>query len=298
MQTFIISFVCSVLLTIVACVVPTRLKNSGKLLIIAIAFLLTNILFLLESLELGMIKSSAIIVLLFLLITFLLNRKFASSFYHSRTEDNEYISQFSAKDMQKEQNEIFENKKYRSNYFRNLQKDNLIALNKEGHTKKDVLKEESIDLQTSSISPVNELLLEKNEIVTESVKQEKWNGINIQEENVEEDFLNLDIHSKHKGEKEWASEIEFAFNDKKIIQRENSIETLLEESFDYDRKEEDSEKGRMSDAGNSLISTMEEKEIEKKINDAKIWLGEEPAHNLELFLADMEDLNRKIEKEK
>jgi len=297
-QTFIISFVCSVLLTIVACVVPTRLKNSGKLLIIAIAFLLTNILFLLESLELGMIKSSAIIVLLFLLITFLLNRKFASSFYHSRSADNEYISQFSAKDMQKEQTEIFENTKYRSNYFRNLQEDDLIALNKKGHAKKDVLKEESIDWKTGSISSVNEFLMEKNEIVMGPVEQEKWNGMNLQEENMEEHFVELDIQSKHKGENKWTSEIEFTFNEEKIIQRETSVETLLEQSFDYDRKEEVSEKETMIYARNSLISKMEENELEKKINDEKSWLEEEPAQNLELFLANMEDLNRKIEEEK
>lgn len=315
MQTFIISFLCSVLLAIVACAIPTRLKNGGKLFIIAIAFLITNILFLLTTLEFGILKSGAILLVLFLLTTFLLNRKFSDEFYHSASENNEYISQFSAKDMQKEQSDSFVDKKYRSQYFRSLKED----IKEEGHFAKGDQKEENIDWQNNSTSfATDEFLINlEDELINEPLKQEEGKIEIIQEQNNEEDFQKWDVGGIYLG-KDWASELESTFNDDKIIQRETSVETLIDESLDYQVKERDNVAGdflqvdyfhiprnEANELGEGFIHTKHSSETninnplnDDPINNSRIVTDNKTDYRLELFLADMEeDPDKVIEKE-
>lgn len=209
MQVLLISIVCLLIITLVFVIFPSSMTIKGRLMIVIFAFVLSNIGLAIQYLYENFILSLGSLMLLVLLLPLFLKKN--SPFFFKEEIHSEYITTFTAKDMNK--------------YKAGLDEDEEIII-----TAKSEPSLEKEDNKTSN--PIE--AIEEEKIDSQVDFPEKWNegsedliilqeteGLTKQDEAKEWSYAKFDPIESPPKEDYWKND--------NVVVRENSIEAFLEE---------------------------------------------------------------------
>ncbi|WP_400242653.1 hypothetical protein AB3U99_16590 [Niallia sp. JL1B1071] len=224
MQVLLISIVCLLIITLIFVVFPSSMTIKGRLAVVAVAFVLSNIGFALQYLYESFMISLGSLLLLVLMLPLFMQK--SSRYFFKEEMHSEYITTFTAKDMNKQNIELEENNQLINDKSKPSLK------NEDKITSNSIVEK----VEQEELKPIQEedfpLIKEEAGSKVMSVPEETEN-VNRQEK--VSDWVNatLDTAESHPKEDYWKND--------NVIVRENSIEAFLEEinaNKDNDKEED------------------------------------------------------------
>ncbi|WP_312098073.1 hypothetical protein [Niallia sp.] len=215
MQVLLISIVCLLIITLIFVIFPSSMTIKGRITIVLVAFVLSNIGFAIQYLYKSFMLSFGGLLLLVLLLPLFMQK--SSRFFFKEEIHSEYITMFTAKDMNKEKMELEEENELR------------FSAEKENSIEDDEVK------STSNLMEKAEETLPNQDFIKTSAKEnmdaEEAKNLNKQAERNDWSYTPLDTTASVVTEDYWKND--------NVVVRENSIESFLEGLNVNEDKEED-----------------------------------------------------------
>lgn len=214
MQVLLISIVCLLIITLIFIVLPSNMTFKGRLTVVGIAFVLSNIGFAVQYLYESLLISLGSLFLLVLIMPLLMKR--SSRFFFKEEIHSEYITTYTAKDMNKQKAELDEDKeRIFTDKSKPLveNKDNIISNPIEEVEEVKMDKEGEVSLEKWNESSEDIIILDEKEEFNKPEEVKVWSNVIF-------DSLEESPGSPPK-EDYWKND--------NVVLRENSIEAFLEE---------------------------------------------------------------------
>lgn len=231
MQVLLISIACLLIITLIFVVFPSSMTVKGRLLVVILAFILSNIGFAIQYLYENLMLSLGSILLLVLLLPLFMQKR--SRFFFKEEIHSEYITTFTAKDMNmNKQNEELEEVKEISNNKSDSSlenEDNVASNSMEGAEEIKMDQEEDFPLKKWNQSSENIIILDDKKDFNKQEEVKEWSYVKL-------DSVEESLESPPK-EDYWQND--------NVFLRGNSIEAFLEEI--HANKDNEEEEGRIEE---------------------------------------------------
>ncbi|WP_449598640.1 hypothetical protein [Niallia sp. Marseille-Q9988] len=223
MQVLLISIVCLLIITIIFVVFPSSMTIKGRFVVVVVAFVLSNIGLAVQYLYENYMISLGSLLLLVLMLPLLMQK--SARFFFKEEIHSEYITTYTAKDMNKQNIELEEELL--------IMDKGKPALKKEGKITSNTIVEEVEQAERKPIKEVEFPPIKVDNNSSVMVSSEETENVKKQEEEKDWVYATLNTTEAHPKEDYWKND--------NVMVRENSIEAFLEElnaNKDNDKEEE------------------------------------------------------------
>jgi hypothetical protein len=220
MQVLLISIVCLFIITLVFVVFPSSMTIKGRLIIVIFAFVLSNIGLAIQYLYENFLLSLGSLLLLVLLLPLFMQKR--SLFFFKEEIHSEYITTFTAKDMNKPKAELDEDEEiiFTEKSEPSLEKEDNETFNPIEAVEEEIDPEVDFPLEKKNEGSEDIVILQETENLPKQDDVKEWSYAKVEpiESSPKEDY--------------WKND--------NVVVRENSIEAFLEE-IHASKKNEDEE---------------------------------------------------------